>query len=727
MNAKGLDFKIHGMDCAEEVSILKREIGPLVGGAEHLAFDILNAKMTVLPSARSVQPRTIVEAVDRAGMRAEPYEDAQPGAGETSFWQRRGRTIMTTASGVLSAAGFLVHAVIAGSVLAAFGSEGLGAGHEVPLVSRWLYLAGVITGAWYVAPRAWIALRRLRPDMNLLMTIAVIGAVAIGEWFEAATVSFLFALSLALESWSIGRAKRAVEALLEIAPPSVRILRGGTEREVPPAEAAVGEHFLVRPGERIALDGSVIRGDSEVNQAPITGESLPVSKEPGSQVFAGTVNGNGVLEVEVTRLAGETTLAQIIRMVGEAQRRRAPSEQWVDRFAHYYTPIVFALAVLVAMVPPLALAVAFGEWVYRALVLLVIGCPCALVISTPVSIVAGLAAAARHGVLVKGGVHMETPARLKAIALDKTGTLTRGSPAVVDVLPMNDHTEKEFLEIAAAIESHSDHPLAHAITMHARERGIAVREPRDLQTVQGEGITASVDGRRYWLGSHRYLEERGQETPEVHARLETFAQSGKTVVVVGTDDHVCGLISLADTVRPESAAAVEALHQAGIEHVIMLTGDNRGTAEAIARETGVDEVRAELLPQEKVLIVEELVRRYGKVAMVGDGINDAPALGRATLGIAMGGGGTDAAIEAGHVALMSDDISKLPWLVWHSRKTLTIIRQNIGLSLAVKLLFAVLTALGYASLWAAIAADMGVSLVVIANALRLLRPRPLYG
>ncbi|MCL4396121.1 MAG: HAD-IC family P-type ATPase [Chloroflexi bacterium] len=477
MKAKDVEFKIHGMDCAEEVSILKREIGPLVGGAEHLAFDILNAKMTVLPSAASVEPSRIIEAVNRVGMRAEPYADAQPGAAEMSFWQRRGRTIMTTASGAFSAGGFLTHATVAGSFLTALGSEGLGVGHEVPLVSRVLYAAGVITGAWYVAPRGWLALRRLKP--------------------EAATVSFLFALSLALESWSIGRAKRAVEALLEIAPPLVRVLRNGTEQEISPVGAAVGEQFLVRPGERIALDGVVVRGNSDVNQAPITGESVPVLKEPGSPVFAGTVNGNGVLEVEITRLAGETTLAQIIRMVGEAQRRRAPSEQWVDRFAHYYTPSVFALAILVATVPPLAFGVPVGEWVYRALVLLVIGCPCALVISTPVSIVASLAAAARQGVLVKGGVHMETPARLKAIAFDKTGTLTRGSPSVVDVLPMNEHTESELLEIAAAIESHSDHPLAQAITAHARTRGISFPEPRDLQTVQGKGVTASLDGRLY--------------------------------------------------------------------------------------------------------------------------------------------------------------------------------------------------------------------------------------
>ena len=718
-------FRIHGLDCAEEVAILKREVGPLVGGADKLAFDILNGKMTVLAGAQAgVSAARVAEVVGRTGMRAEIWREAQPGAAEQGFWQRRGRTTLTAVSGLFAALGLTAHSTLAGSMAAALGSEGMGLSEPgVPPLVAALYGVGILAGGWYVFPKAWFALRRLRPDMNLLMTVAVIGAMAIGEWFEAAVVAFLFSLSLALESWSVGRARRAVEALLAMAPPLVRLLRNGQEVELSPAEARVGDRFRVRAGERIALDGVVVRGTSDVNQAPITGESVPVAKDVGAAVYAGTVNGNGVLEVEATRLAGETTLAQIIRMVGEAQSRRAPSEQWVDRFAQVYTPLILALAVLVALVPPLVLGGAWAGWFYRALVLLVIGCPCALVISTPVSIVAALSAAARNGVLVKGGIHMETPARLQAVALDKTGTLTTGRPSVVGVMPLNGHTETELLERIGAMEAQSDHPLARAITAYVQQRGLTVLSTEDFQTIPGKGATARFNGKAYWLGSHRYLEERGQETPDVHERLDALSQSGRSVVIVGNDEHVCGFVALADTVRPESRAAVAALHQVGIQRVIMLTGDNRGTAEAVARETGVDEVRAELLPADKVTAVEELVRQYGTVAMIGDGINDAPALGRATLSVAMGGAGSDAAIEAGDVALMSDDLSKLPWLIGHSRRTLRVIRQNVVLALGVKLVFVVLTFLGYATLWAAIAADMGVSLVVIANALRLLRVR----
>lgn len=558
--------------------------------------------------------------------------------------------------------------------------------------------------------------------MNLLMAIAVIGAVAIGEWFEAAVVAFLFALSLALESWSVGRARRAVEALLAIAPPTAHVLSGdGTEREVKAADVAVGDRVLVKPGERIPLDGTVRRGASDVNQAPITGESLPVEKASGSDVFAGTINGDGALEIEVTRLVGETTLAQIIRMVGEAQSRRAPSEQWVDRFARVYTPVVLAVAVSMATVPPLLGLGDWGVWFYRSLVLLVIGCPCALVISTPVSIVASLAAAAKNGVLVKGGTFIEAPARLRAVALDKTGTLTAGAPKVVDVVPLESHSGTELLQAMGALEAHSDHPLARAIVAHVRDCGVTFAPAQDVQAIQGRGVTARIDGKRYWLGSHRYLEELRQETPAVHDRLEAMTSAGRTVVVMGTEDHVCGFVTLADAVRPESKAAIRALHQAGVEHVVMLTGDNQPTADRIARETGIEEVRAELLPADKVTAVEDLVARYGSVAMIGDGVNDAPAMGRATLGIAMGAAGSDAAIEAADIALMSDDLSKLPWLIRHSRRTLAIVRQNVALSLGVKALFVILTFTGATTLWAAIAGDMGVSLIVIANALRLLR------
>jgi Cd2+/Zn2+-exporting ATPase len=562
----------------------------------------------------------------------------------------------------------------------------------------------------------------MRPDMNLLMVVAILGATAIGDWFEASTVAFLFALSLALEAWSVGRARRAVAALMNLAPPVARLVfENGGEEEVPPDRVPLGHHFLVRPGERIPLDGRVVRGASDVNQAPITGESVPVPKTPGQEVFAGTINGDATLTIECTKPAEETTLAHIIRLVGEAQARRAPSELWVDRFARVYTPTVMAIAFAVMVIPPLFFGGTWQEWFYRSLVLLVIACPCALVISTPVSIVAALAASARNGVLIKGGLYVEAPARLAAIAMDKTGTLTEGTPTVVEVVPLSGHDENELLERAAALEARSTHPLARAILAHAHKRGITIRPAEDCQITQGKGATGRFNGQDYWLGSHRHLEERRQETEEVHRRLEALSAAGRTVVVVGNASHVCGFIALADTVRPEAKQTLQSLRDAGVKHIVMLTGDNRGTAEAIAREVGVDEVHADLLPADKVNAVEDLVAKYGRVAMVGDGVNDAPALGRATLGIAMGSAGSDAAIEVADIALMSDDLSKLPWLIRHSRRTLAVIRQNIGFSLAVKVLFVILTFVGYSSLWAAIAADTGASLLVIFNALRLLK------
>ena len=721
---QALAFKVRGMTCAEEVDILKREVGPVVGGEERLSFDVLNSRMAVAPGLPAVSAGQVQAAVARTGMKAEPWGPGASDAAEQGWWDRKGATALTVVSGVATVAGLAIHAVSAGGLQAALGSEGMGIVHEVPLVARAVYLVAIVAGGFYIAPKAWLAARRMRPDMNLLMTVAVAGAAAIGEWFEAATVAFLFALSLALERWSVGRARRAVAALMDLAPPTARVRAAdGSESDVAPALVPVGAVFVVKPGEKVPLDGRVVRGLSSVNQAPITGESVPVAKSPGDPVFAGTINGDGAIEVESTKTAGETTLASIVRMVGDAHARRAPSEQWVERFARVYTPAVMGLAVLVLVVPPLLLGGAWGDWLYRALVLLVIGCPCALVISTPVSIVAALAAAARNGVLVKGGLYVEIPATLKAVAVDKTGTLTEGRPRVAELTAMSGHDERELLEIAAALEARSDHPLAAAIWEHAGRAGVAVKPAEDVQIVQGKGVSGRVNGRAYWLGSHRYLEERGQETPAVHDRLAELAASGRSVVVVGDESHVCGFIALGDQVRPESARAVAELRRLGIEHVIMLTGDNQGTATAIANLTGVDEVKAELLPADKVTAVEELVARYGHVAMVGDGVNDAPAMARATLGIAMGAVGSDAAIETADVALMSDELAKVPWLIAHSRHALAVIRQNIAVSLGVKAVFVVLTFWGQASLWAAIAADMGASLVVIFNALRLLRGR----
>ena len=720
---KGLTYLVRGLDCVEEVAILRREIGPLVGGEEHLAFNVLDGTMTVLGQAKTTTPASVVAAVGRTGMEAEVWRSGRDRP-DGDQGHRRVQVWLTALSGLSVAVGFAIHVWLSGTFLNALDLLSAHAGQAVPLAEKGAYALAIALGARFVVVKALSAARRLRPDINLLMVIAVCGALGIGEWFEAATVTFLFSLSLALEGWSIGRARRAIAVLLDLAPPTARLkLDDGEERDVPAVEVPVGSRFVVMPGEKIPLDGEVAAGASAVDQAPITGESVPAAKRIGSSVFAGTINGEGVLEVESTKSANDTTLAHIIRLVEEAHSRRAASEQWVEKFARVYTPVVIVLAVAVFLIPPLVVGASWEDWFYRALVLLVIACPCALVISTPVSIVSALASAARQGVLVKGGIHMEAPARLKAFAFDKTGTLTMGEPEVVGIVPFNGHTDEELLARAAALEARSGHPLAAAITTHARERGVRPGLAEEVTVLPGRGVTGLYEGRAFWLGSHRYLVERGQDAPEVSQRAEDLERSGQTVLAVGNDSHVCGLIAVADRVRPEAAAVIRELRQAGIEHIAMLSGDNRATAESIARQTGVDEVHAELLPADKVAVVESMVERYGAVAMLGDGVNDAPALGRANLGIAMGAIGSDAAIETADIALMSDDLTKLPWLVRHSRRTLAIIHQNIAFSLAVKAAFAVLTLAGYASLWAAIAADVGATLLVVANALRLLRAR----
>ena len=692
-------YRVEGMDCAEEVALLQRELGPLVGGGERLGFDLLAGKLTV---PAGVDPETVRARVAAAGMVARPWREEKTDPRRDG---RRARAALTAASGALVAAGAAVDLLVG-----------------APLPARALYAGAIVAGGWFVAPRALGALRRLRPDMNLLMTIAVVGAVAIGEWLEAGTVSFLFALSLALEAWSVGRARRAVEALLELAPSTVRVVGAdGGVAERPAREVIPGTLFRVRPGERIALDGVVEGGESEVDQAPITGESAPVDKGAGDEVFAGTINGRGRLEVRSTRPASGTTLARILRSVEEARSRRSPSEQWVERFARIYTPAIFAAAIVVALGLPLAFGVAWSDALYRGLAFLVIGCPCALVVSTPVAVVASLAAAARHGVLIKGGRFVEEPARLATIAFDKTGTLTRGRLRVVEVVPLAGHDERELVGRAAALEAHSEHPIARAVLEHAAGLGIEPETVERFEILPGRGATASLGGRRFWIGSHRFLEQSGQETLEVHGLVERLSAGGATIVAVGNESHVCGLLALADEPREEARGVIRALHREGVGRVVMLTGDHAPTAARVAAACGIDEVRAELLPEEKLAAVEELVARAGHVAMVGDGVNDAPALARATVGIAMGAAGTDAAIETADIALMSDDLTRLPWLVAHSRRTLAIVRQNVGFALAVKAVFVALAIAGLATLWAAIAADMGATLLVVANALRLLR------
>lgn len=706
-------FRVDGMDCAEEANLLRRELAPLVG-EETLAFDFLNRKLTI-HAVNGIAVDAILAAIKRTGLRAEPWRDysLSPNPPDTPWLGTR--TALTGICGVLWLAAFALQ-------MWSYRIEG----HTPALAELWIFrslcLASIGIGGWPIAPRAWAALRRLSPDMNLLMTVAVCGAVLLGDWLEAATVTFLFSVSLALETWSVSRARRAVAALMELSPSVVRTVDdAGREHSLPAAEIPVGALFVVKPGEKFPLDGEVTTGRSDVNQAPITGESVPVSKQPGDSVFAGTINGDGQLTARSSKTADSTTLARIIHLVTEAQSQRAPSEQWVERFARVYTPLMFVAAILVAFLPPLVLDQPVSLWAYRSLVLLVIACPCALVISTPVTIVAGLAAAARQGVLVKGGAQLEQAAHIKALALDKTGTLTVGRPKVVQVLPLNGHSKVELLTRAASLEAGSLHPLAQAIIEHVHQLGLPFEPARDARAIPGKGTEGRWDGRLFWLGSHRWLEERGQETPDVHSQLEALSDAGCSVVVVGNEQHVCGMIGLADTVRPGTVEVLQSLRRAGVASIVMLTGDNLGTAEAIARQVGVDDFEAELLPAQKVAAVERLLVRYGTVAMIGDGVNDAPALARATLGIAMGAIGSDAAIETADVALMSDDLTRLPWLFRHARHTLSVIRQNIAFSLGIKVLFATLTILGWSSMWGAIAADAGASLLVVMNGLRVLR------
>lgn len=716
-------FAIRGMDCAEEVAVLKRALAPVVGSGDVLAFDVLNGRMSIAASAAAIDDGQIIKAVAATGMTATPWRSEEI-ADTDAEKDRRTQANYTAASGVCVALGMAAHVLTSPSAGEAWRLFIDHAGTPTPLVEIAAYVAAIGLGGRYVVVKALYAARNLRPDMNLLMTIAVLGAVGIGEWFEAATVAFLFSLSLTLEGWSVGRARRAIAKLLDLAPPTVRLIKAdGSEVETRVGDVAVGERFVVAGGERIALDGEIVAGSSAVNQAPITGESVPVEKQPGASVFAGSVNGDGTLTIRATKAARDTTLARIIRMVEEAHARRAPSEQWVERFARLYTPAVMMLAVAVFVIPPLLFAGAWSTWFYRALVLLVIACPCALVISTPVSIVAALASAARAGVLIKGGVFVEAPARLKAIALDKTGTITRGQPEVVGVTPLAGHSEAELLARGAALEARSTHPLAGAIIDYAKKIGVAPEAAVDVRVLQGKGLTGRFNDEPFWLGSHRYVVERGQDTAEIAALADALEADGKTVIAVGNDHHVCGLIAVADTIRPDAGKVVADLHRAGVAHVVMLTGDNRITGEAIAKQVGIDEVHAELLPEDKVREIETLTAKYGEVAMVGDGVNDAPAMARASLGIAMGAIGSDAAIETADIALMTDDISKLGWLIGHSKRTLAVIRQNITFSLGLKAVFVVLTFAGMASLWGAIAADLGASLLVVFNALRLLRPK----
>ena len=692
-------FKIEGMDCHEEVAILERRLKKLAG-LEALDADVLGQRLKIKYDAAKLSTTAIAEAVAQTGMRAW-LEHEQPVAGTPTAATR---LTFVMISGIALAVGMLM--------------ELAGTDRRVVVVT---FAAAIAAGGLYSVRRAIHAARSLALDINVLMLVAVCGAMALGQWSEGAGVVFLFALAQLLEARAMERARGAIRALMDLAPVEAICIRGGVEERVAVDAVRVGDRVLVRPGEKIPLDGRIAEGRSAVNQAPVTGESLPVDKGPGDEVFAGTINGRSALEVVVERMRGDSTIARIIHLVEHAQAERAPSQTFVERFARVYTPAVLVLAVLIGLVPPALDGGAWSDWIYRALVLLVISCPCALVISTPVSVVSALAAAARKGVLIKGGAHLERLAGVRCVAFDKTGTLTRGELHVVGVAPVNGGSAQRALQLAASIESRSEHPIGRAILARAQDEQLPLEPVQRFEALPGLGAEAVVGESTVLVGSHRLFEERGICSAEVHARVEAFAADGRSLVMVGASGAPVGVIGVADRPREAARDAVQLLRDHGVAHVALLTGDHEPAARTLASAVGVDEVRSGLLPQDKVAAVRALRDRHGATAMIGDGVNDAPALAAADVGIAMGAAGSDAALETADVALMADELLKIPYALRLSRATLRNIRANIAFSIALKAAFLVMAVLGVATLWMAVVADMGASLIVIANALRLLR------
>ena len=697
-------FDVDGMDCSEEVAAIERALKP-VPGVLGVRAEIVSAKVTISHDGRPSRD-DLAAAIRTAGVTVRS-ENNQGDEGRN--WLR---LALVATSGLTTGLGLL---------LQWFGWKD----SWEPDVA---FFVAILAGGALVLPKALRSLRTLTLDINVLMVVAVIGAVAIGEVAEGAAVVFLFSLSELLESWSVGRARRAIQSLMELTPDTALVRREGSWVEVAASEVPLGETILVKPGQKSALDGEVTSGNSAMDQSPITGESLPVEKAAGDTVFAGAINGEGALEVRVTKTAGNTTVARIITMVEEAQQQRAPAQRFVDAFAKIYTPAVMVLAFLLALAPPLVFGQAWDVWIYRALVMLVIACPCALVISTPVSVVSGLAAMARAGVLIKGGAYLEALASLRALAVDKTGTITEGRPRVQEIIPWNETSTTEILRVAASLDAQSSHPLARAVVSHAAELAVALDTATDFRSITGRGARGIISGHTYFVGNHRFAHELGVCTPALEAKLAEIEASALSVVVVGHQPHdacageVLGILAVGDTIRPEARAAIAAIHAAGIKKIVMLSGDNTRTAQAIAKQAGIDEAHGDLLPEQKIEKVRELAREHGGVGMIGDGVNDAPALAAATVGFAMGAGGTDTAIETADVALIKDDLLMVAKAIRMGRRTVGVIRFNIIFALSVKAVFLVLALLGDTSLWLAVLADTGATLLVVANALRLLRP-----
>ncbi len=692
-------IRILQMDCPTEEALLRKKLGELAG-VTGMEFNLMQRVLTVTYQPLALEP--ILQAIRSLGFT--PEVDSGPA---------------TAVEPIPEPARPWWPLALAG--LAAIASE---AAHWAGLptwLTAALALGAVLASGTSTYQKGWISVRNGNLNINALMSIAVTGALLLGQWPEAAMVMVLFTIAELIEAKSLDRARNAIQGLMQLTPERATVLQAdGTWADVDAKAVTIHARVRIKPGERIALDGTITSGRSSVNQAPITGESLPVDKTEGDAVFAGTINEAGSFEYVVTAAAGDSTLARIIHAVQAAQGARAPTQRFVDQFAKVYTPVVFALALAVALLPPLLLGGVWFDWVYKALVLLVIACPCALVISTPVTIVSALAAGARQGILIKGGVYLEEGRKLAWLALDKTGTLTQGKPVQTDFFALNGWQAADVRSLAASLASRSDHPVSRAVAQAAQADGIPLRPVDGFEALPGRGTTGMIDGKRYHLGNHRLIHEQGRCSDALEAQLSALEAQGKSMIVLTDDRSVHGVFAVADTVKDSSRQAIAEIHALGIK-TVMLTGDNAHTARAIAAQVGMDEAVGDLLPEDKLRAIEAKMALGGKVGMVGDGINDAPALARSDIGFAMGAAGTGTAIETADVALMDDDLRKLPRFVRLSRRTHAVLVQNIVLALGIKAVFLVLTLMGAGTMWMAVFADMGASLLVVGNGLRLLR------
>ena len=692
-------YRVQGFSCSNCANTFENNVKALQG--------VEDAKVNFGASKIYVQGTTTIEELEEAGAfeNLKVRDDKEQKVVRESFWKQKAN-IKVYISAVLLVVSWIL-------------SQQYGENHLIPTIG---YATAIVIGGYTLFIQGFKNLSKFKFDMKTLMTIAIIGAAAIGQWGEGAMVVILFAISEALERYSVDKARQSIESLMDIAPKEAVIRRNNEEIKVHVEDILVGDIMIVKPGQKLAMDGRVVKGISTLNQAAITGESVPVTKTLEDEVFAGTLNEEGLLEVEVTKKVEDTTIAKIIHLVEEAQAERAPSQAFVDRFAQYYTPLIVVLALLIAVVPPLLFSAAWSTWVYQGLAVLVVGCPCALVVSTPVAVVTAIGNAANNGVLIKGGIHLEEAGALKAIAFDKTGTLTKGVPAVTDIVTYSGN-ENDLLTITAAIEKGSQHPLASALMREAESRGLDFDKlvVEDFQSITGKGVKAKVNNEMYYVGSPKIFEEiHGVLESNQKRQINDIEAQGKTVMVLGNEEEILSLIAVADEIRETSKAVINQLNKIGIE-TVMLTGDNERTAREIGKQVGVSDVKASLLPEDKLNFIKELRGKHKKVGMVGDGVNDAPALAASTVGVAMGGAGTDTALETADIALMSEDLNQLPYTIKLSRKAVTIIKQNITFSLAIKLLALLLVIPGWLTLWIAIFADMGATLLVTLNSLRLLK------